>query len=126
MDVVIICHRVVVTSELEREWAVHRSRFFVMWMSWMKRKGKLATFADCRRDDLRTAIGQLDGPTNAERDAMLDDVHLVEAALVADRRIVSFDREARALFEDFASELPDAGSVVWLDPTLGDRPPGRR
>lgn len=125
MDILIICHRVVRTAEISREWDRHRSRFFVMWLSWMTKKGKVVEYADCESQKLRQALARLDCE-DVEREAMLDDVHLVEAALAADRRIVSLDRQARGLFEGVAGNIEGPDRLVWLDPSLGDRPPGRR
>jgi hypothetical protein len=125
MDMYIICHRVVVTKEIVREWDVHRSKFFVMWLSWMKKKNKLADCGDCTLPSLRRALEGLDCE-DVERETMLDDLHLVEAALAADRRIVSLDRHARTLFEGVAGGVEGPDRVEWLDPLLGDRPPGRR
>lgn len=125
MDIYIICHRIVVTEELRLEWDQHHSRFFIMWLSWMKKKSKLCYFDDCRRSDLRDAIVAVD-IGDAERAAMLDDFHLIEGGLAADRRVVSLDREARGLFADVADLIVELASIEWLDPSLGDRPPGRR
>lgn len=49
--------------------------------------------------------------TDAERESLLKDVHLIEAALAADKIVVSLDDEARALFD-----VGELGTVLWINP----------
>jgi len=56
---------------------------------------------------------------------MRDDIHLVEAALATDRRIVSMDAEALRLFSLLAEEDDQLRSLQWIDPQSGERPPAR-
>jgi hypothetical protein len=50
-------------------------------------------------------------PTAAEKEAMLKDVHLIEAALAADKIVASLDDEARRLFN-----VAELSTVVWVNP----------
>jgi len=60
------------------------------------RKKVLRIHAD-RNDSLRNGI-TLHATSDQAREAMFKDAHLLEAALVTDRIVVSLDREARGLF----------------------------
>jgi hypothetical protein len=46
-------------------------------------------------------------------DAMLKDVHLLEAALATDKRIISNDDRARNSFRP----IPDVRLVLWVNPS---------
>ena len=49
---------------------------------------------------------------------MLKDVHLIEAALATDRRIVSHDETARGHFRRLAASVASIRDVIWVDPTV--------
>lgn len=53
------------------------------------------------------------GRNSEQRAAMLKDLHLVEAALHADRIIVSLDDMARALFH-----IPELNTITWVNPVF--------
>jgi hypothetical protein len=127
MDIWVICHRVVMTDDIEREWRVHRSRFFVMWLSWMERAGKVAYVRECQRADIRACIEQArDELGDAGVTALLEDIHLVEAALATDNRIVSLEVEAPELLARVEGIAREVDGVQWLNPAQGARAPGRR
>ncbi len=51
---------------------------------------------------------------------MLEDVHLIEACLAADRIIVSQDEAVRRLFGRAAGNLPGLRNILWLNPADPD------
>jgi hypothetical protein len=57
---------------------------------------------------------------------MLDDLHLVEGALAGDLRIATLDEETVRLFSEAADGIQALALLFWLNPRLGERPPGRR
>jgi hypothetical protein len=60
------------------------------------------------------------GAKPSHLDAMLDDLHLIEAALASDRIVVSRDEEVRHLFSTQASSIPLLRQVSWVNPDLPD------
>ena len=66
-------------------------------------------------DDFRE---RLSGPGRSpeQRAAVLKDLHLIEAALLSDRIVVSLDESARMLFQ-----VQELNSIIWVNP-VSERP----
>lgn len=47
---------------------------------------------------------------------MLKDVHLVEAALQADKIVVSMDEVVRSCFHDLSSQAHQLKYIAWINP----------
>jgi hypothetical protein len=61
-------------------------------------------------DDFRERLsGQ--GRSSEQREAVRKDLHLIEAALQADRIIVSLDENARMLFQ-----VQELHPIIWVNP----------
>jgi len=110
-----ICHHVVMTRAIGEEWKMHQSRFARKWLLSMEAHRKVRRFTQTSRLEMRERIMKAI-PDKNNRDAMLKDVHLLEAALSADKIIASTDQEARTLFTKSAGVSKAAKNVVWLDP----------
>ena len=91
-----VCHRIVLPSEIYREWERHalqaqsgvdilRTRFLADWMVAMSRRkgGKILRPRVNRDEALRTKINRLGLPAN-DRHEIAEDLHLIEAALASD------------------------------------------
>ena len=110
-DVLTICHHAAVTPELHAEWKHHRSRFSLGWRSAMAARRKLDRIVPAPNAELRAYIDRrITNPD--DRAAIEKDLHLVEAALIADKVIVSRDDKARGLFS-----LPMLQTLTWINPT---------
>lgn len=125
--VVRICHRAVLTPELREEWNKHQSRFALTWRRDMVQRRKTVEIMVEPDDDLRTRIeaaplealrgSRLDEvAVRQRRAAMLKDCRLIEAALQADRIIISRDDAVRALFATASETVTDLRRVVWVNP----------
>lgn len=108
-------HRVVLSPSVNAEWKKHESGFARQW--------RVAMFARKRvlLDDVpedREFREMLDGAAENERDrlAMIKDAHLVEAAQVTDRTVVSLDDTVRRLFSATATCVRSLRTVVWANP----------
>ena len=111
-----ICHRVALTPEIREEWDRHKSRVGVQWRASMSDHEKIVLLESLEVNQaLRDAIQDL-RINQEERDVMLKDCHLLEAALATDRIVVSRDGTARGLFARHAESLPGIADVVWVDP----------
>lgn len=109
-----ICHRCTVTKALRIEWNAHSSRFSQFWRVQMTKRGKLLDAPDRESGTLRhricAALPVERWPTAAK------DLHLVEAAIAAQRVIISCDDRARRAFAVACSEVPELGRICWVSP----------
>ncbi len=87
-QVLIICHRAVMTPAIRGEWDRHESSFARKWRRSMVAKRKLIILDLPERCDLRTAVDQGSASRN-EKSAMIKDLLLVEAAIATDERIIA-------------------------------------
>jgi hypothetical protein len=131
-EVLDICHRVVMTSEIDREWQYNaltirnkaderRSRFLVDWLFAMERKeGKVLRPHITRNQGLRTKVNRM-GLPQASRQAIIEDLHLVEAASASDSVVISRDDTVHRLLRSITGNCPEIRKIVWCNPvTVGD------
>jgi hypothetical protein len=88
---------------VERGWNRHQSLFAARWLADMQSRGKVEDIAYVRNDELRA---EAPGTVSAQKD-----LHLVEAALVTDRIVISLDDRARTELS-----VPAAAEVMWVHP----------
>jgi hypothetical protein len=88
---------------LREEWNRHQSLFAARWLADMRSRGKVEDIADVRNEQLRA---EAPGTVSAQKD-----LHLVEAALVMDRIVISLDDRARTELS-----VPAAADVMWVHP----------
>ena len=118
-----ICHRMVMTPEIKKEWDKHQSRFAIKWRKTMIAKKKFeyrkqpeTGFIEENRSLLWDVFDKL-AETDKQRDEMFKDLHLIEAALDTDKRIISLDdNTARKFFARGANEFEELKSIVWVNP----------
>lgn len=112
-----ICHGFTVTDTLMAEWKTHASSLAREWLAsmWARRKVyRLAIVAD---DELTTEVGD-STRHEKDRDGMLKDLHLIQAALGANSPVASMDEAARRSFRRAAQTVRRLRAVVWVNPTL--------
>jgi hypothetical protein len=129
LDVLGICHRLVLTDAIKAEWGRHASRFAQRWLVRMAQKGKVEEMDVAPDDALRDALGDFATTVSergieieAYRREMLKDCHLLEAALAADQAVVSLDRDDRRRFALACATVTQIANVVWVNP---ERPEDR-
>lgn len=111
-----ICHKVVLTPDIEEEWARHFSKYSLLWLGAMRRKRKAFKCLIERtwtEENMASA-----GLTDAEMAVVHKDKLLIEAALHADMAVVSLDEEARSLYKRIAVHAEELRSLVWVNPDL--------
>lgn len=113
--VLTICHKAVMTPAILAEWNQHQSSFARKWRRSMVARKKLTPLNVEERQDLRQQI-ELENIGRKQKDAMLKDCHLIEAAIKTDWRIISLDDEARRLFVGLSSSVADIRDVRWVNP----------
>lgn len=100
-----ISHHAVMCPLLRGEWKRHHSLFAVRWLAEMTTKRKMEEVEDVPNEALRR-----EAPT---RRSVQKDLYLVEAALIADKIVVSLDELAR---NELA--LDACAAVMWVNPVV--------
>lgn len=125
-EVLTVCHRVILTREINQEWQyaalqVHskadevRSRFLVGWMFAMGRKGKLLRPPVAQDTSLRDRINHM-GLPEQHRQAISEDLHLLEAAMAFDGVVISRDDTVERLLRGITRNCREIRKVVWCNP----------
>ncbi len=108
------CHRIVFTGELRDEWKEHASPFADRWRAEMVGKKKFE-FVHYKFAELRQHVNALDIQEN-QREEIVKDCHLIEAALMSDHRIASLDETMRSIFRSFARRIKRLKRILWVNP----------
>lgn len=103
------------TPAILAEWNQHQSGFARKWRRSMVARKKLIPLNVEERQDLRQQV-ELANITQGQKEAMLKDCHLIEAAINTDRRIISLDDAARKLFVGLSGSVADIQDVLWVNP----------
>jgi len=111
-----ICHGMALSGELYEEWRRHLSAYAREWRISMVGRKKLAYVGDVSRQEFRHAISSA-AATERQRRVMLKDDLLIEAAIAADRIVISCDNEARDLFGSAVNRIPNLCDIAWVNPT---------
>lgn len=110
-----VCHRMVVTPEISREWKGHQSRFARAWWVSMTARKKVI-FLDVAPDPaLRERLAE-NAPNESAREAVLKDCCLIEGALAGDDTVCSLDERVRTLLSAAAPRVRQIGAIVWVNP----------
>ena len=111
-----MCHKVVMTDQIKHEWRKHSGAVAKHWRQQMRGARKVRRPDKAPENkDLREAVRRAK-LSDGERENLLKDIHLVEAALVADRIIVSLDGHAQKAFSRLATERKEIRKIVWVNP----------
>ncbi len=116
-----ICHCVVMTPPIIKEWKKHQSAFARKWRVQMEGRKKVVRIepsadASLDRKLARAARGN-------KLAAMRKDLHLIEAALATDLTVVARDDEARGLFASASGNVRELKDIVWVNPDNAEESP---
>ncbi len=117
-----ICHHVVMTPDIRKEWKKHSSRFTATWLASMTSRKKVCVVLPTA--DV-SVVEKLKKAQVAQKDeaVILKDVFLVEAALATDSAVASLDEEVRSLRKACTSQWGRIKGVAWVNPSkVDDRP----
>ena len=56
-------------------------------------------------------------------DAMKKDLHLIQAARITDKRVISLDDTARNYFSAVSSQVGELRDILWVNPVNDDETP---
>jgi hypothetical protein len=116
LSVLEVCHRAAFSKELKAEWRKHQSSFARQWMTSMFARKKIERIESKSDDKLRALIQEID--VESVREAMLKDVHLVEAANASDGIVASLDETVRTLLRTHAISIASIRATCWVNPTV--------
>jgi hypothetical protein len=106
-----ICHRVAVTPEIRDEWDRHMSRFSRKWRRSMAARRK--PLQPVTATDL---VLDMAGLSENECVAIEKDRCLLEAAVSADRIIVTLDDALRSILAKTPQNAQLLASITWVNP----------
>jgi hypothetical protein len=115
LDVRSYDHAFVASPEILREWDKHQSRFGREWRTSMIARRRICKVEAEEDPHLRLRVQQT-RQIAWEVTAMDKDLHLIEAALDADRIVISLDETVRALFDHAAQAVVELREVCWCNP----------
>ena len=115
-----ICHRMVLTPYLEKEWETHRSRFAKAWQASMVSKRKVEVVPDPSDDDPLQQIPRLPVFSPKKAKAVRKDLHLLSAAFQTDRLILSQDESLKNDLRLAETASPQLKKLRWLNPREQD------
>lgn len=110
------------TSAIEAEWKKHESNFARTWRRFMMERRKLFFVAVDSGNDLRSRIEDV-ASSKKDREAMLKDCLLIEAAMATDQTIISLDEIVRRLFALASPNVRALREIVWVNPDNVDEQP---
>lgn len=118
-----ICHRIVLTPEIDDEWKRHQSGFVRKWRRWMDGPKKIIRLdPELAYKELFARIERL-AASDQDREAMEKDFCLIEAALTADQIVVSRDETVRGLFAQASQAVEEVKTVIWVNPNKAKEQP---
>ncbi len=110
-----ISHRIVMTPAITEEWKNHQSNFARRWRVSMEARKKVVRVSAPADDNLRDKIKHIASSDKA-RDAMLKDIHLIEAAKATDQTVIALDETVRNLFAAAGQRVGEMRNIVWVNP----------
>lgn len=103
------------TPSIRLEWQRHQSKFARKWLRSMYARKLVHGRTDAPHPGLRSACYAL--PVESGRTTTLKDVHLLEAAIATDQRLLSRDENARTTFSSLEAAAHILGAIHWGNPT---------
>lgn len=110
-----VCHRIAMTPAIRGEWDNHQGNYARRWRTLMVSRKKLVALKS-PETTLAAEIADLEVVGAGQRRAMIKDSHLIDAALMTDRRIVALDERARGLFCSASAVIRRIEGVHWVNP----------
>ena len=110
-------HRIVWSTDIDREWNRHFTEFSTDWYTTMTNSGKVLDLrnVNVRDEGLRNEIHKF-APDIHIYKIMRKDIHLLEAALKSDKIVASKDKKAQRHFGIVCQHIGEIRDVVWVNP----------
>jgi hypothetical protein len=109
--------KAVMSPALAAEWDEHQSRFARHWRVQMTKKRLIYRVPGQTHRKLANSIAAMQLSEREKRVAQKD-FHLIAAAALTDRIVLSRDEEARGVFRAVARVLEDLQNILWVNPAI--------
>lgn len=110
-DIMLICHRVLVSKDVLDEWTKHQTAYAKKWRAMMYGKKKLLPVAADNTAIKAEIEANVPMQNTAEKRAMLKDAHLLAVALAGDGLLLTADLRLHNLCEKHGVQT---GRIEWL------------
>lgn len=108
-------HKLGFTKQLEEEWSNHRSILGMKFLSSMKSRKRVLFIQDSEGIyEIRDRIKDISDKQRI--DAITKDLHLIEAALLTDKIVISSDKRARNNFGSIIHTIEELKELNWVNP----------
>lgn len=109
-------HKMAMSKSINLEWDQHQSKFARRWRLSMMARRQIVSLNEGDLPDLGPRIlkATSDEPLRA---IMIKDKHLLEAALIADKRVLSNDDKVRDQIRAHIHALPELRKILWGNPS---------
>ena len=108
-------HLFVITEEIWEEWKRHRSSFASEWLTSMRARRLIYRAQEVVNNSLRAKL-EKHAKSDMDREEMLKDVRLLEAAIATDKSVISLNELDRKRFQSVASRIGEIRPIVWVNP----------
>jgi hypothetical protein len=102
------------SPEILAEWVKYRVPIAITWLTAMRQKDRVHDVTPPEFGELHSKI-EACAKGEAQLRHMIEDLHLIKAALVTDRTVISGDREAQQLFAKATPDIKELRNIVWVD-----------
>ena len=117
-----LSYRVVITPKISAEWKEHRSSFALEWRTSMYARRRVVRIDPPEDNTLQDKITT----TTSDKDkneVMQKDFHLLAAALVTDKTVISLDETVRTLFARASQRIGEIRDIIWVNPERTEEQP---
>lgn len=115
MTVLSVGHHIVMTEAIQEEWRRHRSTYSRKWLTQMWGRKRIYRVEGERDVTLREQAERV--LPDDQREDVVHDIHLIEAAIATDRLVSSRDETARRVFKIASNDIRVIVEIVWVNPT---------
>lgn len=119
MDMLAICHKVVMSDEIAVEWKKHASGYSIRWLAAMRSRGKVVKVTPAMSDLFDRVVASAEWSAN-DMAAMEKDLLLLFAALATDKLVASGDDRVRGHFVKAAATVAEIAPITWVNPALAE------
>jgi hypothetical protein len=110
-----ICHHAALNAKLRKQWDEHKSLFAEKWYAAMERRTKILDL-DIEHQGALSVAWSDRGLTAKQAEAAQRDLHLVEAAMLADAIVVSLDKRASEFLKKALCCEKRFAKLCWINP----------
>ncbi len=113
-----ICHHIVMTKDIKKEWDKHQSNYSRKWLIQMVSRKKFHYLDIAIDANLWKQVESIAASISNKRiEEMTKDLCLIEAANATDKIVVSLDdNTARKFFSEASAKIDELKNIVWVNP----------